>query len=48
MKLHQHEVFNNSAASYRHIEAIPLAAAMGDRRLRIWHGFLFLHYISSA
>ena len=29
MKLHPHEGFDNSAASYRHIEAIPLAAAMG-------------------
>jgi len=69
MKLQPHEVFNNSAASYRHIEAIPLAAAMdaevrgvdvanlgGDEagargarwRLRIWHGFLFPHDISSA
>lgn len=29
MKLHPHEGFDNSAANYRHIEAIPLAAAMG-------------------
>jgi len=29
MRLHPHEGFDNSAASYRHIEAIPLAAAMG-------------------
>jgi len=29
MLLHPHGGFDNSAASYRHIEAIPLAAAMG-------------------
>ena len=29
MMLHPHSGFDNSAASYRHIEAIPLAAAMG-------------------
>lgn len=29
MRLHPHEGFDNSASSYRHIEAIPLAAAMG-------------------
>jgi len=29
MRLHPHEGFDNSAAAYRHIEAIPLAAAMG-------------------
>src|SRR5688572_1584426 len=29
MRLHPHEGFDNSAASYRQIEAIPLAAAMG-------------------
>src|SRR6185295_2640947 len=29
MRLHPHEGFDNAAASYRHIEAVPLAAAMG-------------------
>lgn len=29
MRLHPHEGFDNSAAAYRHIEAVPLAAAMG-------------------
>jgi alpha-ketoglutarate-dependent taurine dioxygenase len=29
MLLHPHSGFDNSAASYRHIEALPLAAAMG-------------------
>ena len=29
MRLHPHEGFDNSAAKYRQIEAIPLAAAMG-------------------
>ena len=29
MKLHPHGRFDNSAAPYRHIEAVPLAAAMG-------------------
>jgi taurine dioxygenase len=29
MRIHPHEGFDNSAAPYRHIEAVPLAAAMG-------------------
>ena len=29
MKLHPHQGFDNSAAPYRHIEAVPLASAMG-------------------
>jgi taurine dioxygenase len=29
MFLHPHDSFDNSAADYRHIEALPLAAAMG-------------------
>jgi len=29
MKLHPHEGFDNSAAAYRHIVAVPLAAALG-------------------
>jgi taurine dioxygenase len=35
MMLHPHGRFDNAAAAYRHIEAVPLAAAMGAEIRRV-------------